>query len=358
MSCNEPKPDYEQKFPMICKFNSMGKCRKGDDCMYLHYNSLNEVQKKPIECPFYRAGFCKLGNLCDRQHTPLPGKRDEVLPVWYLEYLFSKPIDQIFRDFTASYPHQIAAIEKRISKTHSNFVAGHVLEILKGKVRYFIIMTENSNELVNAVKCNTYKLPFFEGNRVKEALKTCESVLFLFCDPINKSFNGFCRVPFVQSNDYFFTLEWLWKTKLFYSFPLVNSLEQNTNIFELENGRELSSELGLHLCRMMMNLASDEEIRKMESKLNEKSWPKTEATVPVVNNINNVTVVLNSELLHKKREHPVEEAEKEKKKEVVKDKKDLVAEITDMVKVKRPNPQVKLFADVVRKIKQEYGVKK
>src|SRR4051812_46811751 len=107
-----------KKFPIVCKFWMMKTCNKNDKCQYLHEQAETRQRipvQSEIECPWYGLGFCKNGPNCQFKHIK-KDNADELpteLPAWYLEYIYSKPIKNIFDEFEKIYPDEINEIRSK-----------------------------------------------------------------------------------------------------------------------------------------------------------------------------------------------------------------------------------------------------
>ncbi len=133
----EPKSktgNIPRKMQIICKFWMMGNCIKDEKCEYLHNSSdfppyKNQSNSQlPPECPMYSTGFCKNGPLCKYRHTKHAEddnpyseilsnncidniENSEILPMWFLEYFFEKPIGLIFEEFEYDNAEEIETMK-------------------------------------------------------------------------------------------------------------------------------------------------------------------------------------------------------------------------------------------------------
>jgi len=114
----------QKKYSIICKFWMSGNCMKEEKCEYLHeimnpriYNKsslVNSNQQKV--CPFYKLGFCKNGVFCNFNHIQQPEENlPNYVPIWFLEYLYEKPISLIFEEFEDCNPEETLEIKEKIS---------------------------------------------------------------------------------------------------------------------------------------------------------------------------------------------------------------------------------------------------
>ena len=144
-SNNINKLNIKSEKKIVCKYFIVGKCIKGEKCPYLHSQlSLQKEALSQRECSMYSIGYCKNGPMCkfihikksnsetkdekntiksdeidDECSTPYDGdsitisyheekeeikekeienKNDKIIPIWYLEHYYEKPITKIFAE--------------------------------------------------------------------------------------------------------------------------------------------------------------------------------------------------------------------------------------------------------------------
>lgn len=130
----EPKSkvgNLPRKMQIICKFWMMGNCIKDDKCEYLHNKSdiqsfiNSQNSQSTTECPMYSIGFCKSGSLCKFNHTRKTEEESlyaddnkaidlenlNILPLWYIEYFFEKPINIMFEELENNNKEEIEKIK-------------------------------------------------------------------------------------------------------------------------------------------------------------------------------------------------------------------------------------------------------
>ena len=178
MSSTKPAQKGGIKSKIICKYFIQGKCIKGENCPYLHSQFENPKETKQVECPMYSVGFCKNGPIChflhikkdkyieeeleDKNITTIKPlieeqnnkmnnnnlnnknsnisnenninneKNDEeeknndkkekninfLLPIWYLEHYYDKPISMIFSELEQKNLPEIAELKKKYGFTN------------------------------------------------------------------------------------------------------------------------------------------------------------------------------------------------------------------------------------------------
>lgn len=156
------------KSKILCKYFIQGKCNKGESCPYLHSKVEKPKEMAQIECPMYNIGFCKNGPLCQFLHikkekyteeklneksttstTPINEEenismnieanddknnnnnkvkeenkevnndnKNEILPIWYLEHFFDKPLPLIFSELEQKNLPEVAELKKKYGFTN------------------------------------------------------------------------------------------------------------------------------------------------------------------------------------------------------------------------------------------------
>ena len=155
------------KSKIICKYFIQGKCTKGEACPYLHSKVEKPKAITQLECPMYNIGFCKNGRNCQFLHIKkdkyvveeeeksedkntnlaTPIKEEEknnsaneinkekeceketekekegknkfpVLPLWYLEHYYDKPLTLIFSDLEQKNSPEIIELKKKYGFTN------------------------------------------------------------------------------------------------------------------------------------------------------------------------------------------------------------------------------------------------
>jgi len=155
------------------------------------------------------------------------------------------------------------------------------------KARFFFVKAESIELISKLLKQGI--LPTTKQNHViyKEALKSCENVILLIYSLQKRDFCGFARIieesdkPDKESSDkseiihtmgystsMLFRLEWLWSSRISEDkvSHLLNPLNSSHCLTHSKDGQEISIDLGIFICKMMMNRANDKEIRVFEEK--------------------------------------------------------------------------------------------
>jgi hypothetical protein len=321
---------HNMKKSIICKFWITGSCKKEEKCEYTHsvaepyYYNQNILSKSSQNkvCPYYKHGFCKNGNYCSFLHVQNPESDiNNYVPIWYLEYLYEKPISRIFEEFEECNPEETKEIKERINNTYSNQSINNKFKfkqhnnntnykpfkynylernkdnisvIIESKARYFCCRVSNT-EIVhkllknNLVPCNKQSQIIY-----KEAIKSCENVILIVFDSYRKLICGFLKLTeyvndwkeelekdkipkrdieeIIEQERYsrFFRGEWLWSSKLIYSriSNFENPLNNNNYLISSKDSQEISIDLGIYLCKLMMNRVSVKEGQVFQGKNN------------------------------------------------------------------------------------------
>jgi hypothetical protein len=305
-----------KKYQIICKFWMMNSCLKDDKCEYLHQSYQTSIVK---ECPWYTLGFCKNGPLCKLRHEKKTGETPD-LPIWFIEYIFEKPINMIYEDFERTNPEEVNEMKNRILgdesfkrkfkhfKSHDNYAVkkNSIIENLNKKVRYFFIRCRNMDIIKYAMECNVLLLNRNNLIRFKEARKSCDDVVFIIFDNETKNFYGYCKLKydledtnydltdlmeqvrdFNIGNNAFIMVEWLWKTKLSESKVelLRNPLNNNEIVIDSKDGQEIAIDVGYYMCRLMIKRLTKEEVQEYLSKREDDNSYNTK-----IININNMNI--------------------------------------------------------------------
>ena len=166
---NNLKSNLKSESKIICKYFIVGKCIKGEKCPYLHSQlPLKQENITQRECPMYTIGYCKNGPLCKFIHikknseekekrandeinksdeeidddcsTPYDGdsitisyheeneikkvnenkeeiKNDKIIPIWYLEHYYDKPISKIFNELENKNLHEVIELQEKYGMT-------------------------------------------------------------------------------------------------------------------------------------------------------------------------------------------------------------------------------------------------
>ena len=66
----------------------------------------------------YNLGYCKNGPLCKYKHVKREKKEniendDEILPIWYIEHYFDKPISVIFNELEKTKSVEVQNIQRK-----------------------------------------------------------------------------------------------------------------------------------------------------------------------------------------------------------------------------------------------------
>jgi len=164
------------KSRIICKYFISGKCIKGENCPYLHSQIDKPKDMLEVECPMYSVGYCKNGPVCQFIHIkkdkfpeidekPEIIKKEEkiiekeieidedeistpfaedyleesekennknknvninndinnndkeinshIIPIWYLEHYYDKPISMIFSELENQNLPEVIALQKK-----------------------------------------------------------------------------------------------------------------------------------------------------------------------------------------------------------------------------------------------------
>ena len=318
---------HNKRKSIICKFWITGTCNKEEKCEYTHsmaesfyYNQSISINSQTKVCPYYKLGFCKNGNYCNYIHIiSSESEINNSVPIWYLEYLYEKPINHIFDEFEICNPEETKDIKEKIMNNHLNVKfkfnynannhnqiktfkhfhdknKDYIMKIIESKARYFYCKVSNS-DLIHKLHKKDF-LPTNRHNQIiyKESMKSCENVILIVFDCQKKIISGFCKliddsndikeikddektyknfkeIEYLLEQDKYsrlFRTEWLWSTKLSVSkvSNLVNPLNNNCFLVNSKDGQELSIDLGVYICKLMMNLLSDLEMQSFESKNN------------------------------------------------------------------------------------------
>jgi hypothetical protein len=321
-----------KKYQIICKFWMMNSCLKDDKCEYLHEkkDNLQSYQTAIVkECPWYSLGFCKNGPLCKFRHEKKTGETPE-LPIWFLEYIFEKPINMIYEDFERTNPEEVNEMKNRIFgdenfkrkfkhfKAHDNYAVkkNSIIENLNKKVRYFFVRCRNMNLIKYAMECNVLLLNRGHLIRFKEAKKSCDDVIFIIFDDETKNFYGYCKFRYdLEDSDYdltdlmeqvrdfnignnaFIYVEWLWKTKLSDSKVelLRNPLNNDEVVIDSKDGQEIAIDIGYYMCRLMIKRLTKEEVQEYLSMREDDNSYNTK-----IININNMNIIKEKQNLNLK----------------------------------------------------------
>ena len=335
MSSSASKPNLKggTKSKIICKYFIQGKCIKGEACPYLHSQIEKTKEMITVECPMYSIGFCKNGPVCHFLHikkdkykeeepeeknttSTTPNleeqnnsndndngviniqnenfakndekvekfeKKDEfpVLPIWYVEHYFDKPISMIFSDLEQKNLPEIAALKKKygftniepnlpimqplnkknqgcinmntINKNFNNlnlnlaFNENGVdkkntdikydnykfkkdsIEYLINKeenIFYYLIRCKNIEEIKKSSGSNTIELPqeLYDQYKDVDIKKNNLTIVLIIYNDENENLAGIALVKYAlkynknnEQSENMFKIEWLWRTKLSYS---------------------------------------------------------------------------------------------------------------------------------------------
>lgn len=338
-----------RKSQIVCKFWMIGNCTRKDKCEYLHQqnknnfvsylpfnNSQEEEKILKSECQLYNLGFCKNGPLCNKEHKQLDNSLlTEEMPIWYLEYLFEKPIRMIFREFELNNSDKAFEVKQNIMKqqllnmptefnnfqkqniteiynknyNHRNqqqnlynysnnnfdiytYKKNQILENLSLRVRYFFIRCKNSDFVSFSMENNLLILNSQILLKLTEARKSCDDVICIVYDDSTNNFCGYCKYKFeiLEINDYdmssfidkmdfnfsLLKIEYLWKTKLSGTKVelLKNPLQDDALVLNSRDGQEIAIDTGFYMCRLMIKRLSKEEVQNYLSLKNEHAKNK------------------------------------------------------------------------------------
>jgi hypothetical protein len=296
-----------KKFPIVCKFWMMNTCNKNDKCAYLHQQiDKRAPMQSDVECPWYGFGFCKNGPKCQFKHTV----KDEAglpseLPAWYLEYIYGKPIKNIFDEFEKNFPGEFKQVRNRLQvpyggshfKTYDNYAVkkNSIIENLNKKVRYFYIRCKTMDIVKYTMEFNILPVNKMSIIKFKEAKKSCDDVIFIIFDESSNNFYGYCKFKYdleekgydISSIDIhdlgkvgfsFVKVEWLWKTKLSESKIelLRNPLTDGDLVINSRDGQEIAIDIGYYMCRLMIKRLTKEEVQEYIIKKKELDRTKQE----------------------------------------------------------------------------------
>jgi hypothetical protein len=315
------KTKTTKKFPIVCKFWMMNSCSKNDKCAYLHEQI---VDKRPVqsevECPWYGFGFCKNGPNCQFKHTKAEASNTpETLPPWYLEYIYGKPIKNIFDDFEKIYPDEVNLVRNRLQiteykhyKNTDNYALkkNRIIENLNRKVRYFFIRCKGMDLIKHIMEMNILPVNKMNMVKFKEAKKSCDDVIFIIFDNESKNFYGYCKFKFDLEekgydtttidlrqlgigNSSYVKVEWLWKTKLSESKIelLRNPLSDGELVINSTDGQEIAIDIGYYMCRLMIKRLTKEEVQEYISE--KKQSDRSNLSSTKMSDINATTEIIN-----------------------------------------------------------------
>jgi len=171
-------PSSSKKKQIFCKFFMRGLCNKEDKCEYLHQDGGETWGFQPYafptkkideNCPYYQYGFCRDGSLCSYNHIVLPeADVPEEIPIWFIEYLYDKPIEMIYEDFEKMNKDEIHQIKRKLRKNNKfknnnkefgndqqrnnnipnyNIIKNNILKVVEKKVRYFFIRSSSVDKI-------------------------------------------------------------------------------------------------------------------------------------------------------------------------------------------------------------------
>ena len=163
------------KSKIICKYFIQGKCIKGESCPYMHSQIEKPKEMTQVECPMYTIGFCKNGPVChflhikkdkyikeeieekidssptekgpeqnihdnnnnnlnennnnnlnennnlkneEKENNNEKNKNYPILPIWYLEHYYDKPISMIFYELEQKKLPEIVELKKKYGFTN------------------------------------------------------------------------------------------------------------------------------------------------------------------------------------------------------------------------------------------------
>ena len=318
----------QTKKKIMCKYFMMGRCTKGENCVYLH--SITEMKKriniKEEECPMYEIGYCKNGPLCKYKHIHKEkiendkneNEKNEIIenekidfeninfpeiPIWYIEHYFDKPIYEIFSEYEQKNESEINKIRKemgfdliqvnnsllnpinflqnnnlnQISNSKNNNDYSHVknnieklLNNSNNEIKYFLIRIENYKEINITMEKNIIKI----GGELKEKILENKNwvIITIISDEENNNLTGFARIKNINdenlnnNEDNTYNIKWLWRTKLHLSKlnHLINKNDKNKRLVNCENGCCIDNDLGKFICRLMMKRLSKDEINQFK----------------------------------------------------------------------------------------------
>ena len=315
---NQHKLNLSSKKKIMCRFYMMGTCTKGENCIYLH----NEIEKNkrvnnPIfKCPMYDVGYCKNGPLCNLKHDKKEDKEfdldNDIIPIWYIEHYFDKPIHLIFRELEQKGGNDVQEIWNKynykplqmnmfnvvnvnnnnvlisnggantsINNVSSSSVAvnGDVYANKKNSIEclinnpklhvvYHLISFERFSDIKCSMDTNTIKLTSMElVNKVSDKMHVHIGIIY---DKEYHNYMGFLRIKHQlhekDKDSNVLKVEWLWRTKLHYT--------KLSHLINGDNECDVDSELGNYLCRVMMKRLTKEEV--MEFMREKKEYEKHE----------------------------------------------------------------------------------
>lgn len=295
------KLSIPSKKKIMCKFFIMGNCTKGENCIYLHSETEKNkriINTPIIECPMYNLGYCKNGPLCKYKHVKREKKEniendDEILPIWYIEHYFDKPISVIFNELEKTKSVEVQNIQRKygiIEKTQNQFYQNnnypfdiygekkdsieYTLNDQRNNISYFLIRCNKFEKIKISMENNEIDITseFIRKIMSKSNNKNdiCIGIVF---DEENKNYMGFLKFKHIVEKNTM-KVEWMWRTKLHYSklSHLINKKDNDNYFINASNGCMIDNELGNYLCRMMIKRLSKEEVREFmqEKKLFEQ----------------------------------------------------------------------------------------
>ena len=313
----------QTKKKIMCKYFMMGRCTKGENCVYLH--SITEMKKriniKEEECPMYEIGYCKNGPLCKYKHIYKEKLEDEKnenqiienekcdfeeinfpeIPIWYIEHYFDKPIFEIFSEYEQNNESEINKIRKEMgldliqvnnsllnpinflqnnnlnqinnSKNNNDYshVKNNIEKLLNNsnnEIKYFLVRITDYKEINISMEKNILKI---EGE-LKEKISENKNwvVIIIISDEENNNLTGFARIKNNENinniEDNIYNIKWLWRTKLHFSKlnHLINKNDNYNRLVNCANGCCIDNDLGKFICRLMMKRLSKDEINQFK----------------------------------------------------------------------------------------------
>ena len=375
-----------QKTKILCKYFISGKCIKGENCPYLHSQielELEDISER--ECPMYSIGYCKNGSKCkfihikkeffqnnniidntknkkeesikeknnndsDTSSTPFDEEsitksyhEDEnennknnnketkkennnnnyILPIWYLEHYYDKPISVIFSELDKKDLPELLNLRNKYgyeygyTKNDNNinmnlnfnnfgmnfdFHNYYMLNLPNmqyypfnfysnnnfynpyyqspNETGYIEYLISNNRTLYHLVKYKSYKyakicqnkdiikIPYFYYEMYKYIYHNDLPVIIIVYNYEYDILLGFAKLEYpakggIFNNAYkYFKVRWLWEREMEYSKirHLINKSDQNHFLKEGKDWCPIHRDLGNYICRLMIKKLNREEI--------------------------------------------------------------------------------------------------
>lgn len=303
-----PSNSKNCKKKIMCKFFMNGTCIKGENCIYLHdEEEKNRRVNNRIECPMFEVGFCKNGPLCQYKHTKKNESEmpEDILPIWFIEHYFDKPIEIIFKELKNSNDPEVIEINKKYGITpdinseqfnpalvmgNYSGIKDNICKVLNDKdkydILYYMIIVNDmgkinesfQNHNIEVEKDFLCKLP--EINQENEITKNnhenkMKIIIFIIYCKINNVFRGYARYR-GKISDNVAKIDWIWicffdASKI---LSVKNKMDENHFLIDSKNGTQIDNFVGKNLCKMMMKKLTHVEVNQFLRAKNYKTKNK------------------------------------------------------------------------------------